>query len=225
MFARGGYSWIFGTLLISTVFILYHLIIDQSEFLIVASGLLVCVIFFMIFFRDPNRQPASGLVSPADGRVMKISTDYKRQVNSKWFSDASQSLTHIAIFMNVTNVHVNRASLAGKVLAMEYFPGGLVPAYKPESEHNERLRTVLRTDIGTITITQIAGIVAKRIVPYIQPGEYLRKAQRIGIIQFGSRVDLVLPSNRIKVIVKVGDKVHAGSSTIAEIINNRNRKF
>jgi phosphatidylserine decarboxylase len=102
-------------------------------------------------------------------------------------------------------------------MAMKYFPGIVVPAYRPESEQNERLKTVMDTRIGTITITQIAGIVAKRIVPYIEPGEYLRKGQRIGIIQFGSRVDIILPSNKVTIKIRVGDKVKAGSSSIAEI--------
>jgi phosphatidylserine decarboxylase len=182
--------------------------INQIAFLIVAGTLIICEIFFLIFFRDPERTIGRGIVSPADGKVFQIS-----KVNSK----EPQAMVRLAIFMNVTNVHVNRAPLAGKILSMTHFHGGLVPAYRPESKLNERLKTVLKTDLGEVTIIQIAGILAQRIVPYIEPGEYLSKGQRIGIIQFGSRVDLILPANRINIKVNVGDSVHAGSSTIAEI--------
>ena len=110
--------------------------------------------------------------------------------------------------------------LSGMVISIIHIPGGFIPAYNPESEYNERFITTMQTGIGRIKIKQIAGIVAQRIVPYIHPGQRLTKGERIGMIQFGSRVDLILPKNKIRVRVKVGDKVKAGSTTIANVIRN-----
>jgi phosphatidylserine decarboxylase len=135
---------------------------------------------------------------------------------------ANDNLIRLAIFMNVTNVHVNRCPLNGRVIKMAYKPGGLVPAYYPESKRNERLITYLKTDIGIIKIYQIAGILARRIIPYIKTGDKLKKGQRIGIIQFGSRVDLILPKNRLKILVSEGDTVRAGSTSLAKIIKPKN---
>jgi phosphatidylserine decarboxylase len=205
MFARGGFYWIYGTLLLSTVSLLYYLFIKLFAFFAFSVILIVFLCFFLVFFRDPNRVIGPGLVSPADGRVMLITSD--ENYNTK-----------IAVFMNVTNVHVNRAPISGKVVSIIHIPGGFIPAYNPASEQNERFITTLQTGIGRIKIKQIAGIVAQRIVPYIRPGQHLIKGERIGMIQFGSRVDLIVPKNKIKVRVKVGDKVFAGSTTIADVI-------
>lgn len=209
MIARGGYTWILGTLLISAVSLLYYLVTNIIIFLDLAIILLIFELFLLIFFRDPDRRPKSGpsIMAPADGKVIMIT------------KMPNQNLTRIATFMNVTNVHVNRAPLTGKVLSMVHYPGGFSPAYLPEAKQNERLVTQMKTGIGNIKIIQIAGLIAQRIVPYINPGQYLKKGERIGIIQFGSRVDVLLPSDKIKVKVSVGTKVHAGTSEIAEIIS------
>ena len=208
MIASGGYNWILVTTLLASVFILYYLIVGQIALLICAAGLIICIFFFLIFFRDPERIIGNGIVSPADGRVIKVSK----------FREQNKNLIRIAVFMNIANVHVNRTPMTGRVMDMIYYPGGLVPAYQPEADANERLVTSLTTSIGKIKIIQIAGIVAQRIIPYIHPDDELFKGQRIGIIQFGSRVDLVLPSEKIKILVRVGDKVLAGTTTIANII-------
>jgi len=214
MFARGGYTWILGTLLISAVSLLYYLITNIIIFLDLAIILLIFESFLLIFFRDPERVPKSGpsIMAPADGKVIMISQIPK------------QNITRIAIFMNVTNVHVNRAPLAGRVLIMKHYPGGFSPAYLPEAKQNERLVTQIKTQIGIIKIIQIAGLIAQRIVPYISPGQYLKKGERIGIIQFGSRVDVLLPTDKIRIRISVGAKVHAGTSEIAEI-KSRNYSF
>ena len=183
MFARGGFYWIYGTLLLSTVILLYYLFIKLVVFFAFSFTLIIFLCFFLVFFRDPNRIIGPGIVSPADGRVMLITSDENYK-------------TKIAVFMNVTNVHVNRAPISGRVVSIIHIPGGFIPAYHPESEQNERFITTMQTKIGKIKIKQIAGIVAQRIVPYIHPGQHLTKGQRIGMIQFGSRVDLILQKNR-----------------------------
>lgn len=207
MLARGGYKWITGSLLLSALILLLNLITSNIILLVISVIFLICVCFFMIFFRDPNRRPGFGIVAPADGRIISITHS-----NSK-------TNYRIATFMSVTNVHVNRAPLDAMVLSMVHKPGKFKPAYQAEAKQNERLITTLKTRIGKIKVIQIAGILAQRIVPYIQPKQNLKKGQRIGIIQFGSRVDLLLPRLRVKVLVNVGDCVHAGTTTVARIIN------
>ena len=158
------------------------------------------------FFRDPYRKIGHGVVSAADGIVSHV----KRSKDSKAVT--------ISVFMNVHNVHVNRAPWAGKVARSVHHPGGHIPAYEHNAAKNEHQVTELITDLGTVRIVQIAGTVARRIVPYIKKGDRLEKGERIGIIRLGSRVDVTLPASRIKVRVSKGQKVLAGETTIATVI-------
>jgi phosphatidylserine decarboxylase len=219
MIARGGYNWILGTLLISAVSLLYYLSVNIAIFLGLAIVLLVFVLFLFIFFRDPERypRPGPGIVAPADGKVIMVSKTSHQNRKFGGKKSEHQGTTRIAIFMNVTNVHVNRSPVSGRVLSTEHYPGGYAPAYLSEARQNERLITKMKTAIGNIEIIQIAGLIAQRIVPYIEPGQYLKKGERIGIIQFGSRVDLIIPTEKITVKINVGARVSAGTTEIAEI--------
>jgi len=152
------------------------------------------------FFRDPERAPAPGIVSPADGVVTTVTEHAgRRRVN---------------IFMNPLDVHVNRAPLDGTVLSVERVRGGFVPAFKKESERNERVVIEWETALGPVTTVQIAGTVARRIVPYVKTGDRLAKGERIGIIRLGSRVDVYLPATA-RVVVREGERVKAGATTLA----------
>jgi phosphatidylserine decarboxylase len=239
MIAKGGYNWILGTLLCASAALLLFLLIEQIMFIGISVLLLLADCIFLLFFRDPKRQAGRGIVSPADGRIISISSSKTevelrnshnktgKKSNQNKYTDKSHrkskiKATRVAIFMSPFNVHVNRSPLAGTVLATVHRHGGFVPAYRHESANNERQITSLKTAIGIIKIIQIAGTFARRIVPYIHTGQYLRKGQRIGIIQFGSRVDLVLPTDKVKVLVKVNDRVLAGNTSIARIIDNCN---
>ncbi|CCB77543.1 MULTISPECIES: phosphatidylserine decarboxylase [Streptomycetaceae] len=149
------------------------------------------------FFRDPEREIAHGRVlSPADGVVQSI---------MPW----KDGRTRVAIFMSPLNVHVNRAPLAGTVTSVEHLPGGFVPAFNKESEHNERVVWHFDTELGDIEVVQIAGAVARRIVPYIASGTKIAQGERIGLIRFGSRVDVYLPEG-IEAAVEVGQATQAG---------------
>lgn len=163
----------------------------------------VMLVVFLIFYRDPERTIAAGVVSPADGKVMAV-----EDRDGSWY---------VAIFMDPTNVHVNRAPLAGEVISVEHRPGGYLPAFKKESDRNERFVWHFATEHGDLELTQIAGAVARRIVPYLQAGVKVEKGQRIGIIKFGSRVDFILPGAGLTPVVSVGDKVLAGSTTLLEV--------
>ncbi|MFI1830397.1 phosphatidylserine decarboxylase [Streptomyces sp. NPDC020412] len=149
------------------------------------------------FFRDPEREIAEGrVISPADGVVQSI---------MPW----KDGRTRVAIFMSPLNVHVNRAPLAGTVTSVEHVPGGFVPAFNKESEHNERVVWHFDTELGDIEMVQIAGTVARRIVPYVPEGTKVEQGERIGLIRFGSRVDVYLPEG-VEVAVEVGQTTTAG---------------
>ena len=155
---------------------------------------------FLFFFRDPARRIGPGIVSPADGRVL----------------EADPAAGRVAIFMGVADVHVNRAPMAGVVTGQRHRPGGYAVASSPASATNERLEWEFATDCGVLRLAQVAGIFARRIVPYRGPGDKVKKGQRIGLVRFGSRVELALPSG-CRLRVAVGDRVRAGESTIAEV--------
>ncbi|MGW1886799.1 phosphatidylserine decarboxylase [Streptomyces sp. NPDC001970] len=153
------------------------------------------------FFRDPEREIAQGrVISPADGVVQSI---------MPW----KDGRTRVAIFMSPLNVHVNRAPLAGTVTSVEHVPGGFVPAFNKESENNERVVWHFDTELGDIEMVQIAGAVARRIVPYIPQGTKVEQGERIGLIRFGSRVDIYLPAG-VEVAVEVGQATTAGVTRI-----------
>ncbi|GAB3445247.1 hypothetical protein GCM10027570_15130 [Streptomonospora sediminis] len=153
------------------------------------------------FFRDPERAAAgAGLASAADGVVQYI-------------DDQPGGGIRVAVFMNPLNVHVNRAPLSGVVTGIEHRPGGFRPAFDKDSERNERVIWTFQTEIGEVTVVQIAGAMVRRIVPYLTEGQQVEKGQRIGLIRFGSRVDVYLPPG-IAPAVEVGQQVRAGETRL-----------
>ncbi|MGH3658276.1 MAG: phosphatidylserine decarboxylase [Micromonosporaceae bacterium] len=149
------------------------------------------------FFRDPERVPGRGRVlSAADGVIQSIDA-------------CPDGRTRVATFMSPLNVHVNRAPVAGAVTSQLRRPGGYRPAFDKDSEHNERVVWHFDTEFGDVEMVQIAGALARRIIPYTSPGEKVAQADRIGLIRFGSRVDIYLPVG-IAPAVRVGQRVEAG---------------
>jgi phosphatidylserine decarboxylase len=163
------------------------------------------------FFRDPQRFPPGGqglILAPADGRVISVgdATD----------SPLSPPGQRISIFMSPLDVHVNRAPMGGLVTAVVHRRGRFLSAFKPDaSRENEHTLASMDTAVGEIALKQIAGFLARRIVFHPRPGDRLRSGDRIGMIRFGSRVDLFLP-DLVKVRIKTGDRVTAGETRIGE---------
>ncbi|WP_169947110.1 phosphatidylserine decarboxylase [Microbispora sp. H11081] len=156
------------------------------------------------FFRDPERVAGEGrLISPADGVVQSI---------DPW----PDGRTRVAIFMSPLNVHVNRAPAAGTVLSVEHVPGGFVPAFNKDSDQNERVVWHFDTVLGDIEMVQIAGAVARRIVPYLFAGAKVLQGERVGLIRFGSRVDVYLPEG-IRPAVTVGTRTVAGVTRLDHV--------
>lgn len=170
-----------------------------------AAPLVILAFFCLCFFRDPDREipPGEVAVSPADGRVVAI-------------KDLGDGKTRLSIFLNVFDVHVNRTPIAGVVTAVDYKRGRFgVASYEEASADNERNTITVKGPDSTVVFSQIAGLIARRIICYVKPGDKLEKGQRIGMIKFGSRVDVFFgPEWRVS--VKVGDRVTAGSSVIAK---------
>ena len=174
--------------------------------LALAAGL-----FFAYFFRDPDRQAPGepwDIVSPADGKVILVDAVGP----SELFPSHAQ---RVAIFMNVFDVHVNRAPLAGWVVESRHYDGQFLAAFKSEADQvNERQVTVLERDDGRrLKLVQIAGLLARRIIPSVKSGDNLARGQRLGMIFFGSRVDLYLPQE-CELKVQVGDRLKAGISLV-----------
>ena len=162
------------------------------------------------FFRDPARpipQDANAVLSPADGRIVKV-----EKVRDPY---ADRDALLISVFMNVFNVHSNRASVDGTVTQVQYFPGAFVNAdLDKASTENERNAVVIDSNGTTITLVQVAGLIARRILCYVKPGDVLTRGQRYGFIRFGSRVDVYLPLTA-QPKVAPGDKVSATTTILA----------
>lgn len=173
----------------------------------------IIFIFVLQFFRDPAReipQQAGVVLSPADGRVIKVERTQDPY--------AQRDAILVSVFMNVFNVHSNRSPVDGKVEKIEYFPGKFVNAdLDKASAENERNAVVLTTNDGqTVTFVQVAGLIARRILCYIKAGDVLTRGQRYGFIRFGSRVDVYLPLTAT-VKVAIGDKVSATTTILAKL--------
>ncbi|HKN07794.1 MAG TPA: phosphatidylserine decarboxylase [Thermoplasmata archaeon] len=165
-----------------------------------ATGLAVWV-FFAVFFRDPDRSAGDGVVSAADGRIRAVERE-----GNVW---------RISVFMNVSNVHVNRFPVDGQVVAIESSGDGFRAAYRPDADRNVQRRYRLSTALGTVEVVQITGVVARRLVSFVRVGSAGKKGDRLGMIVLGSRVDVLLPADRTAPAVHVGDRVRAGTSSIA----------
>ncbi|HKY33374.1 MAG TPA: phosphatidylserine decarboxylase [Candidatus Polarisedimenticolia bacterium] len=160
------------------------------------------------FFRDPRRPVPSDprlILSPADGRVVKIAEE----------PDPSTGGGVVSIFLSVLNVHVNRAPAAGRIAAVHYTPGAFLPAFREKaSALNEQNLIRMETELGPMAVKQIAGLIARRIRCWKGTGDVVTQGEKIGFITFGSRVDLHLPAG-VAVKVRVGDRVRGGTSVVA----------
>jgi len=158
------------------------------------------------FFRDPERVPPAvpgAVLAPADGTVMAVAG-----VEDPFVGPA----TRVSVFLSPLDVHVNRAPAAGVVRGVEWVRGQHLAAYRPEaSDENERCTVTLEVDTARVAVTQIAGVVARRIVCRVRPGDKLAAGERYGLIRFGSRTDLTVPKG-VQIRVAVGDRVRGGET-------------
>lgn len=199
-------------LIILFLLVIFFYFIYKPLFLI----FLILLIFTFYFFRDPERVVPLGddiLVSPADGLITNIS-EYK---------DGKKSYTKVSIFLSVFNVHIQRLPLSGQITKIDYIEGKFINATLDKaSEENERLRLTLKSGSNVIYITQIAGLIARRIICYLKTNERVNQGERYGIIKFGSRVDIEFP-NSYNLMVSIGQQCIGGETIIArDFKNNKN---
>lgn len=172
---------------------------------------LILAAFFLWFFRDPSRgittEPGA-LVSPADGKVTE----------AEWIETPDGSRLRLSIFLNVFDVHVNRSPIKGVVTQVNHKRGMFLNAMRADSNVlNEQTVMVVEGNDGVaIQVKQIAGLLARRIVCNVKPGDRVERGQRFGLIKFGSRVDLLMPSNA-NLLVRTGDRVKGGSTVLATL--------
>jgi len=164
-------------------------------------------VFSAFFFRDPERIVPSGpglVVSPADGKVVRLAA-----------AAPGREGTEISIFLSIFDVHVNRAPIAGRIAKVEYNPGEFLPAFDDKASARNEQNTVTVEDGETrVVFKQIAGLIARRIVFKKGVGDVLQRGERVGLIRFGSRVDVLVPPG-FEVRVRQGDRVRAGTSVLA----------
>jgi len=205
LIAREGWPFLVGIVLISLLASFW------SWWLALPCWLLT--LFVLQFFRDPPRLAPVGehlVLAPADGQVVAIEDAHDVY--------ADRAAVKISVFMNVFNVHSNRAPVSGTVHAVQYFPGKFFnAALDKASLQNERNAVVLHTPEGhTVTAVQVAGLIARRIVCHVKPGHAIGCGERYGFIRFGSRVDVYLPPDARPRVV-IGEKVSATSTVLAQL--------
>ncbi len=202
--AKEGWPFVAGSVALA-------LIASALDWEFLALLLWLVAIFVVQFFRDPARTPPLGenlITSPADGRIVVVGKAIDPMTG--------QEALKISVFMNVFNVHSNRSPIQGAVVQAQYFPGKFFNAdLDKASDQNERNALVIEDGQGRrVTCIQIAGLIARRILCYVKPGDVLMRGQRYGFIRFGSRVDIYCPIES-KALVSVGDKVSAHSTALA----------
>lgn len=199
---KEGFPFIIPSLIAAVVF--FTLWVPAGIFFFLLTA------FIIYFFRLPSRVAPDGnvVISPADGKVMEVDhIDFD-----------GQDYVKIGIFMSVFNVHVNFAPVSGKVVRTNHKDGQFLPAQRPKSsELNEHHDLDIEFKGSIVRVRQIAGLIARRIVCYKKTNDELTKGERIGLIRFGSKVDVFLPAKHVTPTVKPGDKVQGKSSIIGKI--------
>jgi phosphatidylserine decarboxylase len=210
---------------------------EGRKFVVISAG--ICLLFALLswetlawpmaaitfwvaaFFRDPIRTTPKGdtlVIAPADGMVTMIANVLPPNELGGDGGLAAEPMTRISIFMSVFDVHINRAPIAGQITRIVYIAGKFLNAdLDKASEENERQHILIEGNDGTrIGFTQIAGLVARRIVPWVKTGDFVAAGQRVGLIRFGSRVDVYLPAGTAPTVL-LGQRIIAGETILAEI--------
>lgn len=208
-------NWIIAPegLKLSSIFFVASLVSFFGGYHIISGAIFILFLFNLFFFRNPKRTPPEGpyIVAPADGEVILIKEVYE----DKYFKD---NVNLISIFMSVFNVHINRAPYDGKILDIKHYDGRFFSANLDNAfEENERNFVFMETPEGKkILYSQVAGLIARRIVSAINIGDFVKKGSIVGLICYGSRVDIFLPKE-ISLRVQLKDKTKAGETIIGVI--------
>jgi phosphatidylserine decarboxylase len=216
MFTKYGYTTIGTAAIVSFLLIVIGIFVNNNIIKISLFVIAILLISFTLyFFRDPDRNPPQRndiIVSPADGRILFI----KEIVDNKFINEKALL---VSIFMSPLNVHVNRIPISGRIDYLQHFDGRYVAAFEEKaSDLNERTEIGISCKYGKVFFTQVAGMVARRIINTLTVGDSVEISKRFGMIKFGSRVDVIVPLNW-KEKVKKGESVVAGESILFELKN------
>jgi phosphatidylserine decarboxylase len=177
-----------------------------------AIALLALPIGIALFFRDPDRsipRDRDAVLAPADGRIMHAGDARPGEAPpGRWLQ--------ISIFLSLLDVHINRTPVPGSVVRVEYVPGSAIPAYRPDAHRNEHSEIWLEHDGQVVVARQVVGVLARRVVCRVQAGQRLEPGARIGLMKFGSRMDVFVPITA-KIMVSRGQHVTAGETVIARL--------
>lgn len=192
-------------------------------YFIISFLMFSAIAFLMQFFRDPNRkipQDEGLIVAPADGRILKGKIDRVKTVQyddplMKYVLSPGGKGILVSTFMSPFDVHVNRAPISGKIVKTKHYSGKFKIAMRNVLTENEKNLIVIESEYGKVGVIQIAGFVARRIVQYVEVGDHVNTGDRLGMIRFGSRVDLIIPYENTELMVTEGEKPTAGETIIA----------
>lgn len=202
---KEGLPFVIVPLLIALIFAFFYLWVGVVAFVLLAA-------FMAFFFRDPRRtipRDENIIVSAADGRVTRVEETDEGKL--------------VSVFLSPLDVHINRSPISGKITGALYTQGKKIPATRNEASFvNERNSLVIEGEKMIVTCTQIAGIVARRIVCWKRAGDSLEIGEKFGLIKFSSRTDLLMPKN-VEILVKIGDKVVGGETIIARIADEERK--
>jgi phosphatidylserine decarboxylase len=203
---KEGFPFVLGSIFITAIFVFLYFAFGGTFFIVAAIGFVLLAAFMAYFFRDPQRTipgEADIIVSAADGRVTRV----EDRENGKF----------VSVFLSPIDVHINRAPIAGRITKVDYIRGKKNPATSDDASlYNERNSLTLEGEKMTVVCTQIAGIVARRIVCWSKQGDDLALGEKFGLIKFSSRTDLLMPQN-VEVLVQVGDRVVGGETIIGKL--------
>lgn len=183
------------------------------------------IAFLMQFFRDPNRKiplDSDLIVAPADGRILKGKIDCVKIIDHneplmEYVLSPGKRGILVSTFMSPFDVHVNRAPISGTITKTKHYPGKFKIAMGSVHTENEKNLIVIDSEFGKVGVIQIAGFVARRIVQYVEVGDKVQMGDRLGMIRFGSRVDLIIPLENTELMVSEGEKPTAGETVIASM--------
>ncbi len=214
MFTKYGYTTIGIVGVIAFLLISLSFFVQNNPLKIVIILIAAAILFLTLnFFRDPERKTPSAkniVVAPADGKIIVI----KQNIFNHF---VGENCNQVSIFMSPLNVHVNRIPIDGIVEHLKYYEGKFVAAFDDKaSENNERMETGIVNSEGKILFTQVAGFLARRIVNELKIGDEVKTGERFGMIKFGSRVDIFVPSKYIPA-VNLNENVYAGETILFEI--------
>lgn len=208
MIERDGYRFIIPAVVLAAALWALFARCKCWPYAVGAIIITVLAAFVVYFFRDPDRVPPAGenlVLSPGDGKII---------IAEQRTGSDGKTYTLISIFLSVFDVHVNRIPISGKITHVKHVPGKFHKAFQPEAvAENERTEITVASKYGDVSFSQVAGILARRIVCRIKEGDEVTRGERMGLIRFGSRIDIFLPPV-VTIDVKIGDRVVGGESVI-----------